>query len=180
MLYNFKELLEIYGNRYKVNKAIEEKKILKIERGIYSDDEYPNGLDVVTKKYPKAVFTMNSAYYFYDLTDVIPRKDYLAIELHQKVAKDDRIKFYYMTKRLHELGVTTLNTHNTTINIYDKEKLLIELVRNKNSLGYDYYKEIINNYREIAYDLDIPKMEEYLEYYKNKNRLLTIIKDEVY
>jgi len=180
MLYNLKELIEIYGNRYKINKAIEEKIIFKIERDIYSDIEDPNGLDVIMKKYPKAVFTLNSAYYFYDLTDVIPRKDYLAIELHQKVKEDDRVKFHYMTKKLHELGVTTLNTHNTTVKIYDKEKLLIELVRNKNKLGYDYYKEIITNYREIAYDLDIPKMEEYLEHYKNKNNLLRILQNEVF
>ena len=180
MLYTLKELIEIYGNRYKINKAITEKKLFKIERGIYSDIENPNGLDVTTKKYPKAVFTLNSAYYFYDLTDVIPIKDYLAIELHYKVKKDDSVKFHYITKRLHKLGITTLKTHNAVINIYDKEKLLIELVRNKNNFGYDYYKEIINNYREIAYDLDIRKLEEYLEHYKNRKNLLLTIKDEVY
>lgn len=180
MLYTLKELIEIYGNRYRINSAITEKKLFKIERGIYSDEEDPNGLDIITKKYPKAVFTLNSAYYFYDLTDVIPRKDYLAIELHQKVTADKRVKFHYMTKRLHELGITTLETHGAIINIYDKEKLLIELIRNKNNFGYDYYKEIINNYREIAYDLDIYKIEQYLQSYKNKKNLLLTIKDEVY
>ena len=126
------------------------------------------------------MFTLNSAYYFYDLTDVIPRKNYIAIEIHQKVKNENGIEVTYMSDKLHKLGVTTLETHGATINIYDKEKLLIELVRNKKNFSYDYYKEIINNYREIAYDLDIPKMEEYLTHYKNKNNLLEIIKDEVY
>ena len=180
MLYSYNELLKKYENRYQIKKAIARKELFKVAHGFYSDDEDVNDLEIITKKYPNAIFTLNSAYYFYDLTDVIPRKNYLAIEKHQKVKLDSSFEISYVIKDLHELGITTLETHGAIINIYDREKLLIELVRNKNKFNYDYYKEIINNYREIAYDLDIPKMEEYLTHYKNKNNLLEIIKDEVY
>ena len=40
------------------------------------------------------------------------------------------------------------------INIYDKERMLIDLARNKNKIGYDLYKEIISNYRKLANSLD--------------------------
>ena len=180
MIYSYKEALELYGSRYKIKKAIEDGKLFKVEHGFYSDDEDVNSLQIITAKYPNAVFTSKSAYYFYDLTDVIPRKNYLAIEKHQKIKVDSAVEITYMIKELHELGVTTLKTHNAVINIYDREKLLIELVRNKNSFGYDYYKEIIKNYRDISNELDIQKIMDYLKFYKNKENLQMIIQDEVF
>ncbi len=41
-----------------------------------------------------------------------------------------------------------LVVESATINIYDKERMLIELIRNKNQMAFDYYKEIISNYRK--------------------------------
>ena len=72
MLYTRKEISNIYNSTYQLNKAIYEKKIFKIQNGIYSDEEYVNPLAVVTKKYPKFIFTMDSAFYYWNLTDVIP------------------------------------------------------------------------------------------------------------
>ena len=64
MLYTRKEISNIYNSTYQLNKAIYEKKIFKIQNGIYSDEEYVNPLAVVTKKYPKFIFTMDSAFYY--------------------------------------------------------------------------------------------------------------------
>ena len=40
MLYTRKEISNIYNSTYQLNKAIYEKKIFKIQNGIYSDEEY--------------------------------------------------------------------------------------------------------------------------------------------
>jgi predicted transcriptional regulator of viral defense system len=180
MLYKYSELLKTYKSRHQIEKAVLEKKLFKVAYGFYSDDKDINNLEIITRKYPNAVFTLNSAYSFYDLTDVTPVSNYLAIEKHQKIKEDSSFKIYYLIKDLHELGITKIERQGAIINIYDKEKLLIELVRNKNKFGYDYYKEIIRNYRKIIYDLDISKVEKYLNHYKNKSNLLRTIQDEVY
>jgi len=180
MLYSFSELLEKYGNRYQIEKALSGKEIFKVAHGFYSDSEDVNDLEIITKKYPQAVFTLNSAYYFYHLTDVIPKKNYLAVDTNQKIKSNGSLEINYMIKELHELGITTLKTHNAIINIYDKEKMLIELIRNKNGFAFDYYKEVVNNYREIVNELDIQKMEYYLKFYKNRDNLLTTIRNEVF
>ena len=67
-----------------------------------------------------------------------------------------------------------------TINIYDKERMLIELARNKNQMGYDMYKEIIANYRKIVDNLDMEKIEKYLLYFPYGDKLFDIIQDEVF
>ena len=37
----------------------------------------------------------------------------------------------------------------TSIRIYDRERMLIELIRSAKNLPFDYYKEIIESYRRI-------------------------------
>ena len=80
MIYLYKELRKKYKSNDKIKKMINEGKIIKVEKGIYSDCLNVNYLEVITKKYPDAVFTMNSAFYYHNLTDVIPDKEYLAIK----------------------------------------------------------------------------------------------------
>lgn len=180
MIYKYNELVKKYGNKYQVSKAIADKKIFKLEKGLYSDDKYSSELEIITKKYPNAIFTMDSAFYFYDLTNVIPRKYQLAINFKKRKIEDDKIELFYTSESFFEVGKTTLETHNTIINIYDKERMLIELVRNKNKIPFDFYKEILNNYRELTDSLDESKIEEYLNYFKNKDNIFEIIRNEVY
>ena len=66
------------------------------------------------------------------------------------------------------------------IRIYDKERLLINLVKNKNRIAYDYYKEIIENYRKIRDELDVYKIEEYASVFPNSEKIMEMIQDEVF
>ena len=58
--------------------------------------------------------------------------------------------------------------------------MLIELIKNKNNISYDYYKEIIGNYRKIKNELDIYKLQEYTSVYFNGEKIMKIIQDEVF
>jgi len=181
MIYNYTELTKRYGNDYQIKLAINNNEIWKIEEGIYSDEQYPSEKAIITKKYPNAIFTMDNAFYYYDLTDVIPRKYSLAIQHNRKKVNDDpKIEMMYVSKDFFETGRTIIETDGASINIYDKERMLIELVRNKNQIPYDYYKEIINNYREIVDDLDPRKIEQYLKYFKNGDSIARTIRYEVF
>ena len=53
------------------------------------------------------------------------------------------------------------------------------MVRNKNNMSYDMYKEIINNYRSIVDELNFLKLQDYLSNFKNKDKYLKIIQEEV-
>ena len=73
-----------------------------------------------------------------------------------------------------------MNYNNVMINIYNKERMLIELIRNKNEIPFDYYKEIIGNYREIVDELDMGLLAGYLEKFKNGKNIFDIIHREVF
>lgn len=98
MLYYFNELLENGLSKYQVEKKVKHKELYKIARGIYSDEELPNDLSVIVKKYPNVVLTLNSAFYYYDLTDKIPEYYYLATDIKSYIIKDSSVKQFFMKK----------------------------------------------------------------------------------
>lgn len=180
MLYNHSEIKKIYKTTYQIRKAISNKEIYKIEKGIYSDNPEVHYLAIIMKKYSNAVVTGESAYYYYNLTDIIPSRIYLATRDGNTRIHDKDIKQIRMKDSLYKLGISQIIYEGVTINIYDKERLLIDLARNKNKIGYDLYKEIISNYRKIADKLNINKIEEYLQYFANSDKILGILQDEVF
>ena len=66
------------------------------------------------------------------------------------------------------------------IRVYDKERMLIELIRNKNKLPYDYYKEIIGNYRNIISELDIEKIQDYAMIFPKSSLITKTLQAEVF
>lgn len=180
MLYFRKELDKNKYSTYQLNKSIENKELFKVANGLYSDVEFVNPLEIILKKYPNAIFTSDSAYYYYDLTDVVPDYFYLATRRTDSRINDKSIKQIFIPSELFEFGKTQIEIENVKINIYDEERMLVELIRKKNSIPFDYYKEIINNYRKKIDTLDIYKIGEYISYYKNESSLYDTLMREVF
>lgn len=180
MLYFRNELDKNKYSTYQLNKAIENKELFKVDNGLYSDVEFVNPLEIILKKYPNAIFTSDSAYYYYDLTDVIPDYFYLATKRSDSRINDKNIKQIFIPNDLFEFGKTQIEVESVKINIYDKERMLVELIRKKNLIPFDYYKEIITNYRKEIGTLDIYKIQEYISYYKNESSLYDTLMREVF
>ena len=58
--------------------------------------------------------------------------------------------------------------------------MLIELLRYKNKLPYDYYKEILGNYRNLIYELDIERIQEYVSIFPKSKTISTLLDSEVF
>ena len=179
MIYTYDECLDKYGSDYLIKKALKENKLYKIEKGIYSENKNVSVLEILTKRYPKAILTMNTAFYYHGLTDVIPELYYLATVSSSKKLVDKRIKQIYVPEDLIDIGKEEGNNNGVKYNIYSKERMLIELLRFKNILPYDYYKEILNNYREIIYELNISGIEKYAKQFPKSKMILEALRKEV-
>ena len=123
---------------------------------------------------------MDSAFYHYNLTDVIPNKIYLATPRNARVIKNEQIEQIFMDKSILNVGKSVVKINNENVYMYDRERLLIELIRKRKQIPFDYYKEIIANYREIVDELDIHKIEQYLSLYKNDLNLSEALQREVF
>ncbi len=180
MLYFHKELIKKLKSDYQIQKAVSNKKYYKIEKGLYSDKEFVNPLEIILKKYPNAIFTSDSAYYYYDLTDVIPDYFYLATKRTDSRINDKNVKQIFIPNELFDFGKTQIEMENIVINIYNEERMLVELIRKKNIMPFDYYKELITSYRKKSDKLDIYKIQEYISYYKNESTLIDTLMREVF
>ena len=82
ILYTRKEIIDKYDNRYNFKKSLNNKEIFKLDNGVYSDKDIVDPMTLVCKKYFSAIITMGSVFYYYDLTDVIPTKTYVATNIN--------------------------------------------------------------------------------------------------
>lgn len=180
MVYSYQEILKKLGSRLNIEKALKNGTIFRLKDGVYSDSDIVNPMVVISKKYTGAIITMNSAFYYYNLTDVIPRKVYVATSRDARKINDSEVIQYYLNNNILNPGKIQVDVQGNKINIYDKERLLIELVRKRASIPFDYYKEIIENYRQISYELDMYKIEEYVALFKNEVNLFDILQREVF
>lgn len=180
MLLTYKEAYRKYKNDYGINQQIKNQKLFKIVRGIYSDKRNIDLVAVYSKKYPNAIVTMDSAFYYYKLTDVIPQKVYLAIPRHAYVIKDKDVIINYIDEKIINEGKSKVIVDNEKVNMYDKERLLVELIRKKNQIPFDYYKEIISNYRKISDNLDMRKIEKYISLFRNEFNIGNTLIREVF
>ena len=165
MILTLKQCIEKYGSKYLMQKTIAQGRLFRLDRGVYSDKKNESEMAVVSKKYPHAVFTLNSAFYYYGLTDSIPEKCYLATRRGAKKIIDSQIVQKFENSDILYLGTVQVEYNGNSITMYNRERLLLELLRNKNNLPFDYYKEILLNYRLAVQNLDLQLIQDYIQKY---------------
>ena len=153
MTYN--ECLKKYKNDYQIRRALDSGVIIKLEPGIYSDKDFEFETSIISKKYPHAVFTMRSAFYYLGLTDTIPDRYHLVTDKDSSKITDERVVQYFDNYQSLELGMINYEVDGGIIRMYGNERMLLELFRNKKRLPYDYYKEILRNFRKRIEKMDI-------------------------
>ena len=177
MILKYKEAITRYGNAYKLSQAVSNGSIYKLEEGIYSTSKREPELGIIVKKYPKAVLTGEYAFYIHGLTNLIPEKYDLATASKAAKLTDKRVRQVYVREDILNLGIEEKEENGVCFRIYDKERMLIELLRAKNSMPYDLYKEVLIQYRKIICDLEIWRIQEYASVFP-KSKMITKALDE--
>lgn len=180
MVLTYNECLKSYKSAYQIRKAICMGKLYQIEKGIYANEPKVSTLAIITAKYPNAIITMDTAFYFHGLTDVIPDEYCIATPESSRALRDKRVKQFFVNDKILHTGVVTMERRDATFKIYDKERMLIELLRFKNKLPFDYYKEILGNYRNHIYDLDIERIQEYASIFPRHKMISEALDAEVF
>ena len=74
-------------------------------------------LEIIMKKYPNAILTLNSAFYYYGLTDTIPDHYYVATPKSNRKIEDVRVKLSFdlykeiisnYSKLIHKMDMTQI------------------------------------------------------------------------
>lgn len=180
MIYTYGECIKKWSSDYQIKKQIAAGTLFQIERGVYSDTPEVSTLAILATKYTKAIITMDSAFYYLGLTDVIPDMYHIATDKHSISLRDKRIHQYYIRSDILNIGTVTMTRRDAVFRIYDRERMLIELLRYKNKLPFDFYKEILGNYRNLVYELDIERIQEYVGYFPGSETISKALDTEVF
>ena len=180
MICTHKQCMKEKGSSYQIQKAVKSGELYQIEKGIYADTSDVSNLAVISTKYPEAIITLDSAFYYHGLTDVIPDEYCIATSKHARKLRDPRIRQIFVPDEILNLGVIVMYRSDAAFRIYDKERMLIELLSRKNSLPRDYYKEILGNYRNQIYELDIERIQDYAESFPKHKMISEALSAEVF
>ncbi len=151
--------------KYKFYKNIHENDLTQVSRGIYLDEsEMVDDLFVISKRCPIAVFSHDEAFYYHGLSEREPMIHtftvYSGYNTH-RLTKDKDRKAYFVKKDLLNLGkIIIRDNYNSDIPMYDLERTICDLIRNRKSIEIQEFISILKTYISRP-DKDLVKLMEY-------------------
>lgn len=182
MILTYSNIINIENSERKARNAIAAFKYVKVAPGLYSNSPKSDSyIGIIFSRYKNITVTMQTAFEFYDLTDVNFGKYTIAFPHGSRKVKEDKIKQYFIESEIYDLGRIKVEKNGVSFYIYNKERLLIELIRNKKKLPYDYYKEIVNSYRTLIRNeaIDTNLLLKYAKSFKRGDKILETIMEVV-
>jgi predicted transcriptional regulator of viral defense system len=125
--------------------------IIKVKHGLFSltENDHYSSLIESQLSIPDGIICLGTALSFYDFTTWDPSETHIAIPKSRKVTLPDYppIKLFYFSGEFYKMGIITEKLETgKTINIYDKEKTICDVIRYRNKIGIDIMKEALGEY----------------------------------
>lgn len=163
MMMTYKEASAKAGGRYGLRRAIELGELKHVGRNLYATESSDSVFKSLPKLYPSAIVTGPTALYLHGLIDLPPEQIDVATKRGGSKIVRPGIRQAFVPKEWLNVGASVVVYDGAEVKAYDLERMLLELMRSRNKLPYDVYKEAVNSYRRLADKLDIYKLEEYAD-----------------
>lgn len=163
MVITYREALTELGSRYRVRKAVSEGTLHPICRGMYSTSRDEDALAVIAKRYPEGILTGQTALYAHGLVTAPPDRIDLATKRGGTKIRDAAVRQHFIPEGWLGVGRSTVSVDGTELLAYDPERMLLELMRSRNKLPYDLYREAVASFRRRSERLDIYRLQDYAE-----------------
>lgn len=149
----------------------DENYIERIEKGVYvKKGKIVNDFFLLQQRYKTGIYSHNTALYFYHLTDRTPLKYDLTFQNNIRV-KDEIIAPHYTKSNYFEIGQTELKLQDgTAIKIYDLERTIIDILRDRNKIDLQIFNNAMNEYMKRK-DKNLIKLSKYAKIFKQENVL---------
>ena len=162
------DLLSAGYSYYKINKLVEEGKLIKLNNKTYENTTYSgetSDFEAVFAYTPRGIICMMTAARSYGLTTFLPEAVDIAIERNMKVSTLPdwpNINIWYFPEKRYSSGITSITDTVGKYPIYDMEKTVIDILYYRNRVGIEETKEILKNYLARA-DRNLIQLRRYAE-----------------
>lgn len=132
---------------------VAEGKLERVDRGVYvSIDAIEDEMYAMQTKYPKLIYSHETALYLHGLSDRTPFEYSASVPSGYKVVGSvaDRFKIYYIKKELHELGLETMkSSHGNPIRAYDVERTVCDLIRSRSRIDVQILNDALKRFVQL-------------------------------
>lgn len=158
-----KQLRDAGFTHYQLNQLIQSGQVLKVKQGIYKwNDSDRSELVEVARIVPEGVFCLFTACQYHELSNFVASSYHLSIPKKSKIVLPiyPPIKLYYWEAASYQTGKTEIELDSAPIQIYDVEKTVCDVIRQRNKVGLDIVKEVVATYLQRT-DRNLAKLVEY-------------------
>ena len=164
-----KDIIEAGISKQLLSKYVKKGYIERVAQGVYlSKDAFEDEMYVLQARSKKAIFSHETALYLHDLTDRDPLQYTVTLPSGYNASnfKNDGIYVYFIKNDLLNLGVEYGKTpFERNIRVYNKERTICDIVRNRNGIDSAIFNEGIRRYLSEK-EKDIPKLLQYAEKFR--------------
>ena len=134
-------------HRQYLKNLVDEGYLVKVTRGIYAlPEKYVSEYYILGVEYKNAIFSHNTALYFYDLTDRTPFIVDMTFSSNVR-ANNYMLSPHYINKKRLEIGATTMKlADGTNVRVYDMERTICDVIRDRNKIDSQILNMALKSY----------------------------------
>lgn len=139
-------------SRTVIKKYVDSGLLERIRKGIYAPaDSDIDEFALLQIQCSSLIFSYGTALYIWGLTDMIPHTFDISVPHGENISRllrdNQKIKAHYVMKEFYDLGITeTQSPQGGLIHLYDKERCLCDLIKDKNQIEKQLYVQAIRDY----------------------------------
>ena len=169
-----KEIENIGISKTLIPELIKQKVLRKVAYGIYIDNNLiEDEFYILQKRFSNIVFSYNTACYLLNLSDRAPYKIDVTTLNHNNIGED--LEIHYVSKDKFNIGITEIKSpYGNPIKVYNAERCICDLLKNKNEVDIELYNKIIKNYFKQS-KKDLETLEEYAKIFNIQEKFENIM-----
>ena len=169
-----RDLIKLDVSKYFIYKFIKENNLVKVSKGIYiNDSTSADKMYLLQMKYPRIVFSHETALYLHGLIDRDPLAYSVAVPNGYNATKLSRenVIVRYLDKNYADIGLGNKATvFGNEVYVYDKEKTICDMLKIETKVEKSVLTEGIKNYLNSK-DRDLQRINKYARKMKVEKKL---------
>ena len=168
------QLNDIGIPRYRIPELISEKRIRKVARGIYIDNELiEDEYYILQLRFSNLIFSHNTACHLLDLSDRAPYELDVSIPINKRI--DANLNIHYVSEEKFDIGIIEINSpYGNPIKIYNAERCICDVIKNPNAVDIETYNKVLRNYFKSK-NKDLVKLTNYAKKFNICDKLNIIM-----
>lgn len=163
-------------SRFSVSEYIKKNEMEKVANGLYiTPDTWQDDYYILSVKNKGIVFSHESALYLNGLAEREPYKTTVTVRFGYNAGhlKKQNVSVKTVVDKYFDVGITQATTvFGNTVTVYDKERTICDIVRNKDNMDIQVYSYAIKEYMRSK-DKNLIRLAEYAELFGIRDKIRT-------